>query len=83
MRTTRLTLLAPALIALGAFGCAKESPAPPPPPVVAVEEAPGQAAAAVTATATVLDVNQKTRVVTLMNSEGEKFHITASPRASA
>ena len=59
----------------GFVACAKTQP--PPPPVVAadVSEAPGKVTAqqTVTVTATVKDVDQKTRVVTLLGPDGQEI----------
>src|SRR5262249_36886988 len=59
--------------------CAKQSPPPPPPPaaVATLQESKNSLTAsnAVTATATVESINQKTRRVTLRQSDGERNRI--------
>lgn len=65
----------------GLAGCAKT--APPPAPVVTsnVQEAPGKLSAqqAVTVTATVKDIDQKSRVVTLLGPDGQEIVFRAGP----
>ena len=65
----------------GLVACAKT--APPPPPVVAsdVQESPGKLSAqqAVTVTATVKDIDQKDRVVTLLGPDGQDVVFRAGP----
>src|SRR5262245_51773077 len=65
----------------GLVACAKTQP--PPPPVVAadVQEAPGKLSAqqAVTVTATVKDIDQKSRVVTLLGPDGQEIVFRAGP----
>jgi Cu/Ag efflux protein CusF len=75
MRITRIATTVTAVLGIGFTGCATEV-ATPPAPVVAsdVQESPGKVNAqqAVTATATVQDVDQKSRVVTLLTASGEE-----------
>jgi Cu/Ag efflux protein CusF len=65
----------------GLVACASKTP-PPPAPVVTsnVQEAPGRLTAqqAVTVTATVKDIDQKTRVVTLLGPDGQDIVFRAS-----
>jgi Cu/Ag efflux protein CusF len=70
----RTTLAIAALFAVGFAACASKVAAPPAPVVASdVQESPGkiQAQQAVTVTATVKDVDQSTRVVTLLTASGE------------
>ena len=61
-----------ALCSLAALGCAKQKAAAPSPGVsVSESSGPDSASRAVTATATVEDVDQKNRVVTLRTADGE------------
>lgn len=82
MSTIRsLTLLAPVLL-LGLGACARPVASPPAPVVVSdLEETPGRVRAeeAVTATATVKDIDQKSRVVTLLTASGEEVVFRAGP----
>ncbi len=68
-----------ALLAVLVAGCGTEKVAPPPAPVAAVttSEKPGQVVdrAVVSAAVRVVNVNQKTRVVTLKNAAGEVFDV--------
>lgn len=77
-KTWRMTGSVTVLAALVA-GCGTEKVAPPPVPVVAstTTEKPGQVVdrAAVSAAARVVNVDQKTRVVTLKNAEGKIFEV--------
>jgi len=61
------------------LGCAKreEATSPPPSTVVAQSSGRNSAAALVSTTATVEDVDQKTRIVTLRTAEGEIVHFKA------
>ena len=72
---TKLGLLvATTLCIAGALGCAKNQEATAPPPSVDVTQSsgPGEASQAITATATVEDVDQKNRLVTLRTADGER-----------
>lgn len=61
-----------ALCSLAALGCAKQKAAAPSPGVsVSESSGPDSASRAITATATVEDVDQKNRVVTLRTADGE------------
>ena len=71
----RLGLLVATTLCIAGFGCAKSREAAPAPgPSVAVTQSagPGEASQAVTATATVEDVDQKNRLVTLRTADGEQ-----------
>ena len=76
---TRLLSVMAVLCGIVAFGCAKQEAATSPPrsTTVAQSSGPGTAEALVTTTATVEDVDQKTRMVTLRTAEGEIFHFKA------
>lgn len=67
-------LVATTLCIAGALGCAKNKEATAPAPSVGVTQSagPGEASQAVTATATVEDVDQKNRLVTLRTADGER-----------
>ena len=66
------------LCAILALGCAKhEKAATPPSTTVSQSTGPGSASSMVSTTATVLDVDQKTRMVTLRTAEGEVVHFQA------
>ena len=66
------------LCAILALGCAKhEKAATPPSTTVSQSAGPGSASSMVSTTATVLDVDQKTRMVTLRTAEGEIVHFQA------
>jgi len=66
------------LCAILALGCAKhEKAATPPSTTVSQSAGPGSASSMVSTTATVLDVDQKTRMVTLRTAEGEVVHFQA------
>jgi Cu/Ag efflux protein CusF len=74
MRTTRTAPSIAAVFALGLAACATKVAAPPAPVVASdVQESPGRVEAqeALTVTATVKDVDQHNRVVTLLTSSGE------------
>jgi hypothetical protein len=85
MNGTQRTLLALACCSPAVLGCAARE-SNPPPPAVAVSETsePGSksASALVTATATVVDIDQATRMVTLRKSDGEltTFRVDESAR---
>jgi hypothetical protein len=76
---TKLGLLVATTLSIaGALGCAKSKEATPAPgPSVGVTQSagPGEASQAVTATATVEDVDQKNRLVTLRTADGERKQI--------
>jgi len=66
------------LCAILALGCAKhEKAASPPSTTVSQSAGPNSASSVVSTTATVLDVDQKTRMVTLRTAEGEVVHFQA------
>jgi Cu/Ag efflux protein CusF len=73
---TKLGLLAATTLCIaGALGCAKSreaTPAPGPSVGVTQSSGPGEASQAITATATVEDVDQKNRLVTLRTADGER-----------
>ena len=75
--------LAVGLCALAAFACAKHETATSARSTAITESTgPGSAAALVTATATVVDIDQATRMVTLQRADGEvvQFHVDESVR---
>jgi len=78
-RTWMVLGMSSALAALVAGCAAQKPPTPPPPPQAAsvIAEKPGQVVeeSVVTAQARVLKVDQKSRVVTLHNAEGETFDV--------
>jgi len=77
MRTRSMAVVA-GFCAIAALGCAKrETAATAPSTTVAQSTGPGSASAMVTTTATVEDVDQKSRVVTLRTAEGEIVHFKA------
>jgi hypothetical protein len=77
MPNSPLSVLVGLSLVLG-IGCAKHEPAPTAPSTtVAHSSGPGVASALVTTTATVEDVDQKTRVVTLRTASGEIVHFKA------
>jgi len=74
----RSSICAVAAAAVLALGCAKHEPAPPAPSTTVSHSAgPGTVSRLVTTTATVEDVDQKSRVVTLRTAEGETVHFKA------
>ena len=74
----RSSIYAVAAAAVLALGCAKHEPAPPAPSTTVSHSAgPGTVSRLVTTTATVEDVDQKSRVVTLRTAEGEIVHFKA------
>ena len=78
----KLGLLAAMIALSGAavVGCAKKEAAAPPDAVGITQSAgPGQASQAITATATVEDVDQKNRIVTLRTQDGELTPIRVGP----
>lgn len=76
MRGSRLRIVLTGALVLTAAACAKREPEPAS-TAVAVAEGPGEAAAAVTTTATVEEVDQKTRMVTLLTADGERVRFKA------
>ena len=77
MHARTSSVLAGAALLL-AVGCAKHEPAPPAPSTtVSRSTGPGTVSALVTTTATVEDVDQESRVVTLRTAEGEIVHFKA------
>jgi len=80
MRPTRYTTAALLALALGA--CAPKVSAPPQPVVASdLQETPGKVSAqqTITVTATVQDVDQASRVVTLLTADGEDVIFRAGP----
>jgi len=74
----RSSICAVAAAAVLALGCAKHEPAPPAPSTTVSHSAgPGTVSRLITTTATVEDVDQKSRVVTLRTAEGETVHFKA------
>jgi len=75
MRKRTLSVLAAVLLAVG---CAQHEPAPVAPSTTVSHSAgPGTVSRLITTTATVEDVDQKSRVVTLRTAEGETVHFKA------
>jgi hypothetical protein len=77
-RKSWMTLGLVGVLGAALAGCAAQQAAPPKPvALAAVEEKPGQVVeeSVVSAVARVVKVNQKTRTVTLKNSEGEVFDV--------
>jgi hypothetical protein len=78
MMQTRLGSVLAVLCGVVAVGCAKhEAATNPRSTTVAQSSGPGSASALVSTTATVEDVDQKTRMVTLRTAEGEIVHFKA------
>ncbi len=81
MTTHTWRMLGVAGLALGIVGCAAGKATPPPPVALAtVAEKPGEVVEeeVVSVAAVVVKVDQKTRVVTLRDSDGEEFDVTVS-----
>jgi hypothetical protein len=82
MRKLGLLMAAMAVCGMGALGCAKSKEAASAPASsvgVTQSEGPGHASQAITATATVEDVDQKNRIVTLRTQDGELTPIKVGP----
>ena len=78
MMPARLVTILTGVCAIAAFGCARQQPtASPPPPTASQSSGPNSASSLVTTTATVENVDQKTRMVTLRTADGEIVHFQA------
>jgi hypothetical protein len=78
MKRSGLVLVVAGLSGVAVAGCAKhESATTAPATAVSQSAGPGSAAAMVTTTATVEDIDQKTRVVSLRTAEGEEIRFRA------
>ena len=78
MMPARLVTILTGVCAIAAFGCARQQPtASAPPPTVSQASGPNSASSLVTTTATVENVDQKTRMVTLRTADGEIVHFKA------